>query len=430
MKIETVKTSSLVLDSKNARKHDEKNLAAIKNSLQSFGQRKPIVITETNTVVAGNGTLQAALDLQWTEIEVVRIPQDWTEEQITAFAPADNRTAELAEWDDTILAESLLDLDAAGWDIETLGFDVPQNNTKEEKNATLVERFLVPPFSVFDTRAGYWQERKKWWIDLGIKSEEGRQENLLKYSKTIAPEGLTSIFDPVLCEIAYRWFASPGAQILDPFAGGSVRGITAAYLDHNYTGLELSKTQVEANQKQAEQLLENQKGTVTWIIGDSNKTLDEMPHSFAFDLIFSCPPYADLEVYSDDPDDISNMPYPKFLEIYRSIIKKTVSKLKNDRFAIWVISEVRDKKTGIYRNFVPHTIQAFEDAGMSFYNEAIFLNAVGNTAMRAGNYFTGSRKLGRIHQNVLIFVKGDPKKATEFCGTFDIEIPNNLDMLQ
>jgi ParB-like chromosome segregation protein Spo0J len=146
MKIETVKTSSLVLDSKNARKHDEKNLAAIKNSLQSFGQRKPIVITETNIVVAGNGTLQAALDLQWTEIEVVRIPKDWTEKQITAFALADNRTAELAEWDDTILAETLLNLDDAGWDIKTLGFNNSEIKPESSFDTTpqnIKERFEV-----------------------------------------------------------------------------------------------------------------------------------------------------------------------------------------------------------------------------------------------------------------------------------------------
>jgi hypothetical protein len=178
MKIETVKTNSLVLDSKNARKHDEKNLAAIKNSLQSFGQRKPIVITEANTVVAGNGTLLAALDLQWEQIEVVRIPKDWTEEQITAFALADNRTAELADWDESILTQSLLELNTNGWDIETLGFaQITPPGADEWENAfdgTSKDRALVQQmtFTVTDEQVETIKEALQVAVNLGEFPEE------------------------------------------------------------------------------------------------------------------------------------------------------------------------------------------------------------------------------------------------------------------
>jgi len=420
MEIKSVKIEEIKLDPNNARKHSEKNLAAISASLEKFGQRKPIVV-HNGVILAGNGTYSAACSLGWEEIAIVEVPSEWDSDTAKAYALADNRTAELAEWDTEHLAKQLLELDEMGWEVGELGFDVPEKpeDKTEKPSISLAEKFLVPPFSVLDTRAGYWQQRKRMWLDYGIKSEEGRKKNLLNFSKTINPEGLTSIFDPVLCEIAYRWFTAPDSQILDPFAGGSVRGITAAYLGHNYLGLELSETQVKANEQQADGLLEDKRGLVSWIIGDSNKSLDALPEAFEADLIMSCPPYADLEVYSDDPDDISNMPYPDFLEIYRSIIAKAASKLKEDRFAFWVVTEVRDKKTGLYRNFVPDTIEAFEDAGLSFYNDIILLSPVGNAAMRAGNFFTNSRKLGRIHQNVLVFVKGDPKKATEFCGEVD-----------
>lgn len=124
MKVELVKIDALDLDPKNARKHDDKNLKAIADSLQQFGQRKPIVVWG-KTVVAGNGTLVAARSLGWSEISVVYVPEGWSADQVKAYALADNRSAELAEWDDKVLASQLLELDEAGFDISTLGFELP-----------------------------------------------------------------------------------------------------------------------------------------------------------------------------------------------------------------------------------------------------------------------------------------------------------------
>jgi ParB-like chromosome segregation protein Spo0J len=123
LRIETVNINSLTPDPANARKHDGKNLQAIAYSLEKFGQRKPICVTPDSIVVAGNGTLEAAKSLGWTEIVIARTPVGWSWEQIRAFALADNRTAELAEWDDKVLADQLLELDANGWELEELGFE-------------------------------------------------------------------------------------------------------------------------------------------------------------------------------------------------------------------------------------------------------------------------------------------------------------------
>jgi ParB family chromosome partitioning protein len=122
LQTETLKIASLTPDPTNARKHDKRNLDAIKASLKLFGQRKPIVVTGANLIVAGNGTVEAAKELGWSEIDVVRIPKDWDAEQVKAYALADNRTAELAEWDTQVLTDQLLELDASGWQIFDLGF--------------------------------------------------------------------------------------------------------------------------------------------------------------------------------------------------------------------------------------------------------------------------------------------------------------------
>jgi len=123
MKIETLQIKDLTPDPANARQHDEKNLKAIQGSLNQFGQRKPIVITEAGVIVAGNGTVEAAKRLGWLKIDAVRVPGDWTPEQTKAFALADNRTAELAAWTPEVLAAQLVELEAAGFEIEEFGFD-------------------------------------------------------------------------------------------------------------------------------------------------------------------------------------------------------------------------------------------------------------------------------------------------------------------
>lgn len=121
MKTEKVAIKSLVLDPSNARKHSPKNLESIKGSLARFGQQKPIVVGKNGVVIAGNGTLEAARSLGWNEIEIVRTNLDGTE--ATAFAIADNRTGELAEWDAGVLSETLKALKDIDFDLGSIGFD-------------------------------------------------------------------------------------------------------------------------------------------------------------------------------------------------------------------------------------------------------------------------------------------------------------------
>jgi DNA modification methylase len=120
----TVQIVDLKPDPDNARTHDEKNIASIVGSLKEFGQQKPIVIDKKNRIVAGNGTVLAAAELGWTEIDAVRTKL--TGNKAKAFALADNRTAELADWDRDILKVQLGELVKVDMDIQALGFNLDE----------------------------------------------------------------------------------------------------------------------------------------------------------------------------------------------------------------------------------------------------------------------------------------------------------------
>lgn len=272
------------------------------------------------------------------------------------------------------------------------------------KDELLRNKFIEPPFSVLDTKSGSWQKRKKLWIQKGIKSELGRNSKVINMGTTAIEKNsanYVSVFDPALCEVLYHWFCEEGGNILDPFAGGSVRGIVANFLGYKYTGIDIREEQIISNREQALDILpiNNQP---QWYVGDSNKVLEDN-WNVKFDMVMSCPPYSDLEVYSDLEGDISNKPYEEFLKLYESIIEKSCKLLKSGGYACFVVGEVRDKK-GNYIGFVPDTIGAFKKCGMQFYNEAILLNSVASASMRANGNMK-SRKLVKIHQNILVFKK-------------------------
>ncbi|EFO31631.1 gp77 [Roseibium sp. TrichSKD4] len=293
------------------------------------------------------------------------------------------------------------------------------------KNA-LRESFIYPPFSVLDARSRWWQDRKRQWLDLGIESGKGRKEDLLKgYAVSMARwhqiQGQDhkpadwmekSVFDPVLTELLVAWFSPKGGRVLDPFAGGSVRGIVSALLGRTYLGVDISEEQIIENRRQAEALSVQKEAR--WKQGDAVRLYKSGVRGW-FDMILTCPPYGDLEKYSDDPADISNMPYELFLGGFRQAVKDAAARLSPDRFAVFVVGDFRDKQ-GINRGFVADTIQACKNAELQFYNDGVLVTQAGSLPMRVRGMFEASRKLGKTHQNVLVFVKGDPKRATEHVG--------------
>ena len=296
-------------------------------------------------------------------------------------------------------------------ELALFGYDLFGEAIKPKASGPVAERFTLPPFTILDARSGDWQERKRAWASLGINSEVGRTENLLRMSDTCSlGKKDTSIFDPVVCELAYRWFCPAGGQVVDPFAGGSVRGIVAGALGRHYWGCDLRPEQIAANEAQADEIAPRVRPV--WVYGDSMETLADAP---AADFVFSCPPYGDLEKYSDDPRDLSAMDWHAFVAAYKRIILRAVGRMKPDTFACFVVGDFRDGR-GFYRNFVSETIDGFEQAGARLYNEAILATMIGSASMRVTKQFESGRKLAKTHQNVLVFCKGDWKKAAARCA--------------
>jgi hypothetical protein len=164
----------------------------------------------------------------------------------------------------------------------------------------------------------------------------------------------------------------------------------------------------------------------SWVVGDSSH-VDTLLPTLRADLVFSCPPYGDLERYSDDARDLSTMDLQAFLASYRAIIRQSVARLRDDRFAVFVVGDYRDAR-GFYCNFVAETIAAFHAAGAILYNEAVLVTAVGSLPIRAGRQFAAGRKMGKTHQNVLVFYKGDPSRIREVLGDVDVTLPDAADI--
>jgi len=285
-------------------------------------------------------------------------------------------------------------------------------------NQLLKDRFGEVPFTILDSRSGNWKKRKQKWLKLNIKSELGRNNSIKftnannysrmnnekydlgGYHKLNSESGYASIFNPALAELLYNWFLNEGDEILDPFCGGSVRGIVANYLGFKYTGIDIRQEQIESNRGQALDILaiNNQP---QYYVGDSLIVLDNFKKQY--DCIFTCPPYVGLEVYSDLNGDISNMNYDAFINSYQQIIKKSVDRLKVGGWFIIVVGEVRGKD-GYYLNFCGKTKDIIINAGCKLYNEMIYITPIGAKAMTA-NRLMKNKKIGKIHEYVYVFRK-------------------------
>tara|TARA_R110002020_G_scaffold237429_3_gene449740 strand:+ start:1845 stop:2795 length:951 start_codon:yes stop_codon:yes gene_type:complete len=302
----------------------------------------------------------------------------------------------------------------------------------------LEERFGFSPFSVLRTMNSHWLDQKRKWESLGIKGEIGREGttahsfNTKEWASDKGKTGAdhnTSLFDPFLCELMYHWFTPHEASIiLDPFCGGPPRGIVAAHMGHHYLGTDLNQQQIEANYLNLEKCgLGDKDGSVKWTHADGRAINTVYGLTFGdetalVDMVFTCPPYGDLELYTDNPLDLSRMSYRDFIIKLVEILFNAWVSLKDNRFMVVVVSDFRDKKTGLYRGFPSELTYRLKTFNIPLYNEFILVNSEGTLPFRITKQFSQHRKAGKMHQNVLVFLKGDPRK---FHGEFQPLVDDN-----
>ena len=485
MNTETVKLSQIQVNSANPRIIKEDKFQKLINSILALPKMlelRPIVVDDTMVALGGNMRYRALVAIEGmdveeiaqrlaglrdyqkkTEVEKQRLVAYWDEWKTSPTAPI-IKASELSEderkefiikdnvgygdWDMDALANAWDTEDLEDWGLELLtdgwdeqGTDGASSQNCEPANASLNDRFIVPPFSVLDTRKGYWQARKKMWrskvtsVDIGgsredtlINSPEIKYKDLYQrtrkhreelgisfreYLDKYVPDDVkereaskvlaqgTSLFDPVLAEIVMRWFCPHDGSILDPFGGEQTKGIVAGVLGLKYRGCEIRPDQVQLNSEATKDY-----PNVKYACGDSNN-IAEIITDRGFDLCFTSPPYYDLEVYSKE--DMSALgTYDEFMAQYENIFRQCVDMLSDGAFLVVKIGEIRNKQTGAYRNFVGDNISMFMRLGLTYYNEIIMVETGASTALRASRYMD-SREVAKMHQNILVFYKGNIK---------------------
>lgn len=238
------------------------------------------------------------------------------------------------------------------------------------------------------------------WRELIADNGESREGTLDTAMLSQLNNGV-SLLDPVMAEIVCRWFGIEGGNAFDCFAGDTVFGYVAATLGMNFTGIELREEQAQLNNERVE-------GMSARYICDDGQNVGKHIAAGSQDLLFSCPPYYDLEVYSDKPNDASNQPtYEAFLSILENAFASAIGCLKENRFAVVVVGDIRNKE-GFYYDFVGDIKRMFNAHGMPLYNECIIVEPIGTLPQRVQRYMR-NRKVGKCHQNVLVFYKGDVK---------------------
>lgn len=417
MQIKERNIDDLIPADYNPRKKSEHVIRSVKASLKDYGWLAPVVVNthpgRENVIVGGHRRIEAARENGDTVVPTIEV--NLTPEQ---EKQANLRLNAQEEFDPKGLSQLIaelhtLDSDAA----KTLGFSdkaiadllYQAKYNKGSASGILAEKFLIPPFSVFDSKQGPWQARKKAWLEILGNLAESRVGTLAKGEHNVMMmygSGVSS-FDPVTSEIAMRWFCpQEGGTILDPFAGSLARGGVAAALGYEYHGIDIRQDQIDLNKKQLEKYDFAPKAH--FYAGNSLDLDKIIPAEVKADLIFTCPPYYDLEIYSEGEGDLSaKKSYSEFMKEYEEIFRQAAARLNDNRFAVIVIGDIRDER-GIYRDFISDNIAVFKRLGFHLYNEIIYLQALATAPHRAERNMQ-KRKVVKVHQSILTMYKGDPK---------------------
>jgi hypothetical protein len=412
-----MKLSTLRANPTNPRIIKDEKFQKLVKSIEEFPEMleaRPIVVNPEMIVIGGNMRFKACKAAGLKEAPVYMAT--WGETKDREFIIKDNVSS--GENDFDILANEWDAVELADW-----GLDVWQPE-KADKASTqhelLTDTFVVPPLSVLDTRQGYWKDRKAVWHERIQDHGESREMTLSQSDNIMSKiNNGVSLLDPVLAEIANRWFALPECNTFDCFAGDSVFGYVSDALGNTFTGIELRPEQADLNNNRLQ-------GRRSRYICDDGRNVAKHIPAASQDLLFSCPPYFDLEVYSNLPDDASNQKdYTSFMQLLSTAFTEAIKCLKPNRFAFIVVGDLRGPD-GAYYNFPNGVKDIFISAGMVLYNEMVLVEPLGTLPQRVRRYMT-NRKVGKCHQNVLVFYKGNTKDISKTYPQLKIQFDADFD---
>ena len=179
IKICYLDSSKLLRYKRNVMQHSDAQVAQIADSIKEFGWTNPVLIDEQGEIIAGHGRLAAAEKLGIDLIPTITLC-GLTDAQKRAYRIADNKLPLGAGWDDELLKIELSDLLDSDFNLDLTGFDQSEIDAlfniddllpRDSKAGSLVDKFLVPPFSVLNAREGWWQGQSP----LGIFPSQTRQ---------------------------------------------------------------------------------------------------------------------------------------------------------------------------------------------------------------------------------------------------------------
>jgi len=258
--------------------------------------------------------------------------------------------------------------------IDRLGF-LPSTIWKPDKNITLILKDIIGDKS---------QCRKS------LDANKSHRRNGVNNSKP-------SVFNPHLTQMILAAYCSNKSNIYDPFAGGGTRGYVSNKMGHNYFGVELRKEEVERINNMFN------KWNLKFNIINEN-SINYIPKKEGFDFSFTCPPYYNLERYSNLDNDLSNYKdYNLFLRDIRKVLKNTFYSLKPNSFCVWVVGNFRNKE-GEMTHLNGDIVKLAKDVGFKFWDEIIW-NGASSVALTRSGQFLSNRKAVRIHEYILIFKK-------------------------
>lgn len=411
MEIVQMKLADITMYEMNAKLHPKDQIEQIVKSIKEFGFNDPIAIDENNVIIEGHGRYLACKKLKMDEVPIIKLSH-LSEPQKKAYILAHNKLTLNSGFDTGLLGLEFdflkeiddFDLSLTGFgplEITSISAAMYKKDYNEDHDVVpLSERYIVPPFSVLDGKQGYWLDKKGWWNDK-IR-DNGSSRNTTQGKGVFAIS--ISLIDPVLCELMNKWYLpkEEGNSICDCFSGDTGMGFVTDYVGNTFTGIELRQEQVDFNN-------EHTGDNAKYICDDGRNILNHIKED-SQDMLFSCPPYFDLEIYSDKENDASNQKnYAEFYQILDTAFTNAIKCLKNNRFAVIVAGDVRDKKTGEYYDFLGSIKETFKNNGLCLYNELILLTPLTSAPTRA-HIFGKTRKNIKVHQNVLVFYKGDPTK--------------------